>query len=158
MVGSLRNETEQSQYVPGVREMNIAESMGAAAGAALKAASEIAAQAPQAVGSGSFTVNKDNVLGAAKIIQTQSNELRETLKDSRWDLEIPPPGDDEVSTRMAAAWNDRLVNDEDSYANRIRLYVDSLDRLVQQLSDTAKAYGYSEEEIAAAYEAKGESE
>lgn len=136
--------------------MNIAESMGAAASAAMKAASEIAAKAPQAVGSGSFTVNRDNVLGAATIIQSQAVELRDTLQERRWDLEIPPPGDDEVSVRMAAAWNDRLLNDEDSYANRIALYAVSLDRLVQQLSDTAKAYGYSEEEIAAAYRGKSE--
>jgi hypothetical protein len=134
--------------------MNIAESMGAVARAAIDAANEIAAKAPQAVGSGSFTVSKDNVLGAAKIIQTQADSQRDTLREKSRDLRISAPGDDQVSTRVAAAWNDRLVFDEDSYAIRIQLYVDSLAKLVQQLVDCAKAYGYNDEEIAAAFGAR----
>lgn len=101
--------------------------------------------------SGSFTVNKDNVLAAAKIIGTQADALQDKLTDAAYDLRIDPPGTDEVSIRVAAAWNDRLVGDDDSYKWRVQEYVNSLHKLVQQLSDTAKAYGYTEEDIAKAF-------
>lgn len=117
--------------------------------AAFSQVDKIAADVPQS--SGSFTVNKDNVLAAAKIIQTQADTLGETLKEKRRDLRIPSPGDDDVSIRVAQAWNDRLVDNEDSYSMRVEQYVDSLNKLVGQLTDTAKAYGFTEDAVAAAF-------
>jgi hypothetical protein len=127
-------------------------SAGAIVGAAMGEVAGFLSDMPAS--SGSFTVNKDNVLAAAKIIDTQALSLQEALWDKAGDLRIQPPGHDDISKRVAMAWNDRLVDDEDSYEKRVQQYVDSLYGLVQQLSDTAKAYGYTDEEVAAAFGAR----
>src|SRR3954466_1989626 len=79
-----------------------------------------------------FTVSKANVLAAAKIIQTQADTLQERLRSARGDLWVVPPGDDDVSTRIAPAWNDLLLRHEHSYANRIQQYIDGLNNLARQ--------------------------
>ena len=107
-------------------------------------------QATANLTSGTFTINKDNVLAAAKIIHTLAHNLLHELKESRKDLRVAPPGDDDVSIRVAPAWNDMLVDNTDSYANRIQQYVDGLNKLAQQCGDSAKAYGYTDQEIAGA--------
>jgi hypothetical protein len=103
---------------------------------------------------GSFTVNKDNVLAAAQIIRTQAAALQDRLTGARADLQVSPPGDDDVSTRIAPAWNDVLLFGDNSYANRIQEYVTSLTYLAEQCAQSAKAYGYSDEAIAAAFGAE----
>jgi len=101
--------------------------------------------------SGSFTVTPTNVLAAAKIIQTQADTLEKKLHDARPDLRVDPPGQDDVSVRVAPAWNALLLERDDSYANRISQYVDGLHKLAQQCAESAKAYGYTEEQVAAAF-------
>jgi hypothetical protein len=112
-------------------------------------------QATKGITSGTFTVNRDNVLAAGRIIESQANALHAVWRDRSGDLRIDPPGDDDVSTRMSNAWNDLLVGNDDSYQNRIREYILGLKRLAVQLGDTAKAYGYTEDEIATAFGTKG---
>ncbi|PWW61762.1 PE domain-containing protein [Actinokineospora spheciospongiae] len=99
---------------------------------------------------GHFVVNHDNVLAAAKIIQSQVDELTDTFDSARNDLQVVPPGDDEVSRRMAEAWNDILLRNDDSYSVRVREYIEGLTNLVSQLKATAKDYGYNEEQITSA--------
>jgi hypothetical protein len=106
--------------------------------------------------SGTFTVSKDNVLAAAKIIQTQADALADKLQGARADLVVVPPGDDDVSTRIAPAWNDILVYNDDSYASRIRQYIDGLHNLARQCAESARAYGYTEEAVTAAFGGQGE--
>jgi hypothetical protein len=103
------------------------------------------------IGSGTFTVNRDNVLAAGRIISSQAESLRDRFADIRRDLRIDPPGDDDVSVRMAAAWNDLLINNDDSYRSRIGDYIEGLRKLADQLEDTARAYGISEDEIMVAF-------
>src|SRR5687767_7030921 len=79
--------------------------------------------------SGQFEVTKDNVLAAAKIIQTQADALADKLSFAMDNLRIQPPGDDDVSTRIAPAWNDILLDKHGSYANRVQQYVDGLTNL-----------------------------
>lgn len=105
--------------------------------------------------SGTFTVTPNNVLAAAKIIQTQADALNDKLTDSKRDLRIDPPGDDDVSIRIAPAWNGLLLERDDSYANRIRQYVDGLHKLAQQCVESARAYGYTDEQVAAAFGGQG---
>jgi hypothetical protein len=105
----------------------------------------------KAVGSGTFTVNKDNVLAAGKIIESQADALFDMWRDGVWDLRIVPPGNDDVSIRLAQAWNDRLLENDDSYKERVKDYITGLRKLVVQLGDTAKAYGFTEDQIAAAF-------
>ncbi len=113
-------------------------------------------QATQSVSSGTFTVNKDNVLAAARIIETQAAALLDRLQMAKGELYVEPPGSDDVSQRIAPAWNDRLVDDEDSYANRVQQYAVGLRKLAVQLGDSAKTYGYTEDQIEAAFRGRGE--
>jgi hypothetical protein len=101
--------------------------------------------------SGSFTITKDNVLAAAQIIRTQAQALQDRLTDARDNMRIQPPGNDDVSVRIAPAWNDVLLDEEGSYANRVQQYLTSLNFLAEQCAQSAKTYGYSDEAIAAAF-------
>jgi hypothetical protein len=112
-------------------------------------------KATSAITSGTFTVTKDNVLAAGRIIESQADALQDIWRARSRALRIQPPGDDDVSTRMAKAWNDRLMDDDDSYYNRIKDYIIGLRKLAVQLGDTAKNYGYTEDEITAAFGTKG---
>jgi hypothetical protein len=105
----------------------------------------------KAVNSGTFTVNQENVLAAARIIDAQAESLQEKLRSAVGDLRLEAPGNDDVSIRMASAWNDLLLNNDDSYRQRIGEYVASLARLAGQLGDVARSYGYSEDDISAAF-------
>jgi hypothetical protein len=105
--------------------------------------------------SGTFTVTQDNVLAAAKIIQTQADALADKLDIAERDLRVVPPGDDDVSTRVAPAWNDILVDKPDSYRNRIADYVNGLYNLAKQCAESARAYGYSDEAISTAFRTQG---
>lgn len=117
----------------------------------VESAFEKAALATRGITSGTFTVNRDNVLAAGRIIESQANALERIWRDNVKDLRIQPPGTDDVSVAMAKAWNDRLVQDDDSYSTRIHDYIVGLKKLAVQLGDTAKSYGYSEDEISAAF-------
>ena len=101
--------------------------------------------------SGTFTVTPTNVLSAAKIIQTQADTLEKKLHDTRPDLRVNPPGGDDVSTRIAPAWNALLLERDDSYANRISQYIDGLKNLAQQCAESARAYGYTDDDVKAAF-------
>lgn len=107
--------------------------------------------ATRGVSSGTFTVNQHNVLAAARIIESQADALFQTWKNARHDMNIVPPGSDDISMQIAPAWNDLLVSNEDSYANRVGAYITGLKKLAVQLGDSAKAYGFTEDQIEAAF-------
>jgi hypothetical protein len=109
------------------------------------------ATATPSLGSAKIKVNHDNVLAAAKIIQAQVDVLSDVIRDRMGDLAVIPPGNDRVSVEAANAWNNRLFLAEDSYANRVVQYVESLRKIVSQLTDSAKHYGFTEEDIAASF-------
>jgi hypothetical protein len=113
-------------------------------------------QATQGVSSGTFTVSQHNILAAARIIESQADALFKRLKASQRELFVEAPGSDDISLRIAPAWNDRLLEDDDSYAHRVADYVTGLKKLAVQLGDTAKAYGFTEDEIEAAFRGQGE--
>ena len=127
--------------------MYLAGDMGRGINAAFKQVE----QATRAISSGTFTVNRDNVLAAGRIIESQVDALQKRWRDSVTDLRIDAPGTDDVSVRVAEAWNDVLLANDDSYRNRVADYITGLRKLTVQLGDTAKAYGFSEDEIASAF-------
>lgn len=139
--------------------------LGAAAGlagGAIGAAVGLLGQATAFLGSLSgpstqkFEVNKDNVLQAGKIIQDQAAVLRRKLDRSYRDLRIPldARGADPVSADIVNAWNDRLVDNQDSYAERVNAYISALDGLATQLKASAQQYGFTEEEVTTAFGSK----
>ncbi|GAB1512202.1 hypothetical protein [Actinophytocola sp. KF-1] len=127
--------------------MYLAGDIGRGINAAFKQVNE----ATRGISSGTFTVSKDNVLAAGRIIEAQADALQKLWWKRARDLRIEPPGNDDVSTRMAMAWNDLLFDDDDSYRNRIKDYIVGLRKLSVQLGDAAKAYGFTEDEISAAF-------
>ncbi|HWE92017.1 MAG TPA: hypothetical protein VG317_21320 [Pseudonocardiaceae bacterium] len=119
--------------------------MSAAIGAELSSVPQVA----------NITVNKDNVLQAAKIIQGLiDNECKDIERHVR-DLRVDPPGADLVSKRAAQQWNQRLVDDPDAYRVRVIQYIKTLETLVANLKTSAQQYGYTDEQIAAAFSQAG---
>lgn len=110
---------------------------------------ELVPEAPR--GTATMKVNHDNVLAAAKIIQAQIDALLDSVRVHGPSLLVEPTADDPVSVDAASAWNFRLVGADDSYAARIAEYLQSLNLLVTQLKDSAKTYGFNEQDIAAVF-------
>jgi hypothetical protein len=96
-----------------------------------------------------IAVDRESVLRAARIIQDVLDTHGEQVQRKLQALTIAAPADDPVSTESARAWNDLLVNDADSFANRVREYLTGLQNLVVNLTETARAYGYTDDEITA---------
>lgn len=97
--------------------------------------------------SGKMVVNAGNILGAAKIIQSQVDSLLDSLKEHKRDLIVQASGADTVSKFAAEQWNTNLVLSEDSYSTRVEQYIKSLKTVVGQLRDAAVQYGFTEDEI-----------
>ncbi|RKT51609.1 hypothetical protein [Saccharothrix australiensis] len=102
-----------------------------------------------------FSVSRDTVLQAAKVVEEQIWELKRAYGDALIGLRIKVDGLDEVNRDIAIAWNDRLVDSPESYAERVNAYVNSLNGLVSQLRAAAEQYGFTESEIEAAFGAAG---
>lgn len=98
-----------------------------------------------------ITINKDNVLQAAAIIQNMLDNEGHRVTDALSKLRVSPPGADLISVRAAEMWNQRLMSDPDSYANRVGQYLVNLQTLVDNLRTSAKQYGYTDTQIAAAF-------
>jgi hypothetical protein len=119
--------------------------------AAAQLATKLADQIPTAGAGKTVKVNPDNVLQAGKIIYDQVDSLKATFKDAQGNLRIDAPGGDVVSAEVAAAWNSRLIDGDDSYAVRVQQYIDSLAKLCDQMREAAKQYGFTEEDITASF-------
>ncbi|GAB2996993.1 hypothetical protein [Saccharothrix stipae] len=109
-------------------------------------------------GSREFKVEKDTVLRAGAVISDQVDALRKSYRAAQRDLRVPLDGLDTLNKDIAAAWNDRLVEHDDSYANRVEQYIESLTGLVEQLRGAAKQYGHTDEDVEAAMGAAGASQ
>lgn len=96
-----------------------------------------------------FQVDRGNIMKAGQIIQDQASVLQEALIKAQRILEVDVDGKTEgiVSANIAAAWNQKLTVGDDSYVGRITQYVASLDGLATQLRESAKQYGFTDEEI-----------
>jgi hypothetical protein len=99
----------------------------------------------------SITVNQDNVLQAAKIINDVLNTEGRDIAQNLARLSVAPPAQDVVSVQAAQQWNARLVTDPDSYANRVNQYLQSLQQVADNLRASALNYGYTEQQIADAF-------
>lgn len=97
-----------------------------------------------------FNVTKDTVLQAGKIIQDQVSRLRDALDEAMVHLSVQLHDSDDVNQDIAAAWNSRLVDGEQSYSGRVEQYIASLNNLVEQLRAAARQYEFTEEEVTAA--------
>ena len=104
-----------------------------------------------AISGGQLTVNHDTVLQAGKIITREWQSLHDLVQRKLSDLTIRTIGHDKVSLAATDAWTKILVTNPDSYAKRIQQYVQGLRDLADQLKTAAQQYGFTEEEITAAF-------
>ncbi|GHH36402.1 hypothetical protein GCM10017774_23170 [Lentzea cavernae] len=117
---------------------------------AFKAASSMMDRLTAGPSTQQFSVNKDTVLKAGKVVHDQLELLEKAYRLNVPKLRIPG-SDDKVSEDVVKAWNDRLVFHNDSYANRITLYLEKLQNLADQLKSSAEQYGYTEDEVKAVF-------
>ncbi|MET8758183.1 hypothetical protein [Lentzea sp. NPDC004782] len=125
---------------------------GAVAGAVatFKAASSIMDRISSGPSTQHFHVDKDTVLKAGKVIHDQLGLLEGAYTKNVPKLRIPS-SEDQVTDDVVKAWNDRLVFHEDSYANRITLYMEKLRNLSDQLKASAQQYGFTDDEVKAVF-------
>jgi uncharacterized protein YukE len=105
-----------------------------------------------------FEVSKETVLQAGAVINDQIEQLARSFRGAYRDLRINTGGLDSVNANIAAAWNERLIDHDDSYSSRVEQYIDSLMALVEQLRGAAKQYGHTDEDVEAAMGAAGASQ
>jgi hypothetical protein len=102
-----------------------------------------------------ITVDHDNVLRAAQIIQSVLEHEGQQIRSNLPLLRVIAPGADQISVQAAQAWNDRLTGNADSFTVRVEQYLLGLRTLVDNLITSAKQYGYSERQIADALRESG---
>jgi hypothetical protein len=98
-------------------------------------------------------VHPDNVLQTAKVMIDLLEREESTIVPALQRLRIEAMAQDPVSSAAAEAWNRILLDDPDSYTERVTRYLRNLHDLVHNLIDTAKGYGYTEDQISAVLEA-----
>lgn len=114
------------------------------------------APAPPPGGPGqAITVSPENVLQVRRIIGQAAEDARSKLQHLQRDLRVRPAADDDISKAAATAWNHNLSSAPDSHYQRLVSYVLQVERLGQQLEQTARQYGLTDEEIAASFRSSG---
>ncbi|WP_367134222.1 hypothetical protein [Saccharothrix sp. HUAS TT1] len=148
------------------QESGLLGAVAAAGGAVGKAVGEMFAaekrlnstMATGPVSGQQFSVSKETVLDAGRVIQTQIDALWTSYGAAVRDLKVNLGGLDTVNKDIAEAWNERLVDHDDSYSKRVEQYIESLVGLVEQLRAAAKQYGHTDEDVTAAMGAAGASQ
>lgn len=94
-----------------------------------------------------FSVNRDNVLQIRAQLIAAADDFRDWLVGNQDGLRMQPCGDDPVSQDVARAVTYRTIDAEDSYFNVAMAHVNEAYRTADALAETARGYGYTEEEI-----------
>ena len=112
---------------------------------------------PEPVTGPAFVVSRDEVLAKRAALLAEADDFQQFL-DSIWDdLFMKPMGGDPVSQDVAWAVTDRVRDAEDSYFNVCQAWVNNLYQAVETLAETARQYGYTDEEIAASFTGSAQS-
>ncbi|HEY0636775.1 MAG TPA: hypothetical protein VGD67_03945 [Pseudonocardiaceae bacterium] len=101
-----------------------------------------------------LSVNQDNVMQAARLVKAESEYFRSRVV--YWSSvmnESEPMGGDPVSENLHEALQNKLYGEPGSYIDRCYEYADMLDRLATQLGESAKLYGFTDEQVAAQFAA-----
>jgi hypothetical protein len=106
------------------------------------------------ISGGQITVNHDTVLQVGKVIHDQWQHLNDITLQKVQNLDVGVLGQDLVSQAATAEWVKILSTNDDSYVKRITQYIEGLGKLADNLKAAAYQYGYTEEEITAAFGAK----
>lgn len=97
-----------------------------------------------------FVVSKDDVLAKRNALIAEADDFQAFLDRIQHRLFMRPCGDDPVSHDVARAVTHRAVGpSSDSYWNVCKQWADNLYKAADALTETAKAYGFTDAEIAA---------
>ncbi|MGH3998768.1 MAG: hypothetical protein ACRDTJ_15085 [Pseudonocardiaceae bacterium] len=104
-----------------------------------------------------FVVSRDEVLAKHAALLAEADDFQVFLNHI-WDqLLMTPMGGDPVSHDVARAVTDRIRDAEDSYFTVCQQWVDNLYQAAEALAETARQYGYTDEEIAASFNGSAQS-
>lgn len=98
-----------------------------------------------------FEVEPDQVLAVGKLVVEQADALSDVLMQYGSTMRIAPPSENAVSTALADAWNDAVVDADDSHLARAQAYLQGLRTLQLQLHQAAKRYRLDDDETAAVF-------
>ncbi|TQJ03592.1 hypothetical protein [Amycolatopsis cihanbeyliensis] len=115
------------------------------------AAYSLGAGVPTAPDARDIRVDPSRLLEVAAVIETQANQLQDKVRAQLEALRIEPPSQDVVSIHAVEAWNNVIVDGEESYERRVRSYVQGLRSLVEQLRAASAEYEGSEDERAESF-------
>ncbi|HEX2299901.1 MAG TPA: hypothetical protein VHH34_15550 [Pseudonocardiaceae bacterium] len=111
----------------------------------------ISGQPPPVSATGAaFVVSPDEVLAKHAALLTEADEFQAFLDHIQDRLFMQPCGDDPVSHDVARVVTHRLVEAEGSYFNVCQQWVNNLYQTAEALAETARGYGFTDEDIAAA--------
>lgn len=102
-----------------------------------------------------LTVDQDNVLQAARIVKAEAEYFRGRVQYWLGRMDVEPMGDDPVSKEVARVLTLKLATSEDSYVARCTQYADMLDALADQLAESARTYGFTEDQVTDMFTAAG---
>ncbi|GAA5163573.1 MULTISPECIES: PE domain-containing protein [Amycolatopsis] len=112
--------------------------------------SALSTSVPGVPGAMDLTIDPDDVLKVAKIINDQADALADRVNQSLGALTLEPPAQDVVSATAVDAWNRLVAHGDGSYAARVRHYIEQLRKLATQLRKAAETYQAGEDEKVAA--------
>lgn len=122
--------------------------------------SGVVSEAAQILGKASagvkIVVDQNNILEAMRIIESEAQHFRAQLSVRADSMRVHEMGSDPVSAEVARVLTARFVGDDDSYAKRCSDYAAMLEGLAQQLCESARVYGFTEEEVMARFNAARE--
>jgi hypothetical protein len=104
---------------------------------------------PTAPGVADVKVDPSKLLDVASVVEDQVNALQDKLRIRLGELHIDTPSSDTISTASVDSWNELISDGEQSYANRVRDYIEGLRTLVEQLRTAAERYAAGDADKAA---------
>lgn len=114
-------------------------------------------ESPTSAAGPAFEVSPAEVLAKRAALLAEADDFQLFLNHT-WDqLFMTPMGGDPVSQDVARAVTDRIRDAEDSYFNVCQQWVDNLYQTADALAETARQYGYTDEEIAASFTGSAQS-
>ena len=94
-----------------------------------------------------YQVNRENVLGVYSVLANEAERLSKVMQDNGHKLEVGLCGGDPVSYDAQHGFSAKL----DRLRTQCNDYVYSLAKAAERVRQAARAYGYSEDQITAAF-------
>jgi hypothetical protein len=122
---------------------------------ATTAQAQLTSTVPTAPGVADIKVDPSKLLDVARVVEEQVNALQDKLRLRLGELHIDTPSSDTISTASVDSWNELIADGDQSYAKRVRDYIEGLRTLVEQLRTAAERYEVSDADKAAAFGDRG---